>query len=66
MCVKREKSAEWSADGNIRWRIDRWDPLERRLDARDVEESESTRDSPSDFGRRLLCEGGPAKEKKKA
>lgn len=53
------------ADGNIRWRIDRWDPLECRLDARDVDESERVRESSSDFGRlcRLLCEGGPAKER---
>jgi len=62
---EEKKSAEWSADGNVRWRIDRWEPLECRLDARDVEESESVRDSPSDFVRlcRFLCEGGPAKEK---
>ena len=62
MC-EREKSAGWSTDGNVRCRIDRWDPFECRLDAREVEESESARDSSSDFGRwcRLRCEGGPAK-----
>jgi hypothetical protein len=47
----------------IRWRIDRWDPFDCRWDVRDVDESESTRDSSSGFGRlcRLLYEGGPTR-----
>ena len=44
----------------VRWRIDLWEPLERRLDAvRDVEDSESARDRPNGLCR-LLWEGGTA------
>lgn len=49
-----------SADEIIRWRIDLWEPLERRLDMRDVEDSESARDRPNGLCR-LLCEGGTAR-----
>lgn len=53
---------EWKVSGReiIRWRIDLWEPLERRLDMRDVEDSESARDRPNGLCR-LRCEGGTAR-----
>ena len=46
----------------VRWRIDLWEPLEcRRLDTRDVEDSEIARDRSGGGLCRLLCEGGTAK-----
>lgn len=41
--------------------MDRWGPLECRLDKRDIEESESARDGLSVLGR-LLREVGPRGE----
>jgi hypothetical protein len=45
----------------IRWRMDRCEPLECRLDMRDIEDSESARDGLNCLGR-LLREGGPGAE----